>query len=82
MESSERDVGGGQQSAEVGQGVRGLTGGALGEVLCHKGNPSMQGPPPILLLLSVLPWWSTLLLLLLQDPLVLRVELGQMTGKT
>ena len=25
--------------------MRGLTGGALGEVLCHKGNPSMQGAP-------------------------------------
>lgn len=46
------------------------------------GNPQHAGELPYtLLLVWVLPWCSSVLLQL-QDPLVLGVELGQMTGKT
>lgn len=46
------------------------------------GNPQHAGELPYMLLLVwVLPWCSSVLLQL-QDPLVLGVELGQMTGKT
>lgn len=45
------------------------------------GNTQHANELPTTLLLKVLPWCSTLLLQL-QHPLVLRVELRQMTGKS